>query len=327
MRRGNVNIISFQEFKDCSGIVALATALNYLNLTSLDLSQCCVGCYEFHELVCALQANTTLQSLHLSSNGLNCLEGNMIANAVRMNRSIVSLNISDNRIEDEGMYTFCTMPTLKQLDVSSNYLNVHSAIEIGQVLQHNCVLTTLALGSNRIGDLGAKHLAAALLVNKTITSLYIRDNMIGDNGAKALAFALKRTVTLLQLDISFNSITDIGATFIVDSLCANRTLKTLFAFFNPISDLAIEQFLSLHPDIIIDKHFVAAESIESTRPIPLFVMQNLELERYMIITEQVYYHEWRNDITGKVCVVSIYEYFVSENQKDCLKYYLQKGWG
>ena len=321
--------VSLLDMIDYSGIVALATALNYSSLTSLDLSySCCLGDYGFYKLACAIQTNTTLQSLHLSGNGLNSLEGYMIANAIRMNRSVVSLNISDNEIEDYGMYTICTMlyfnTTLKQLDVSINYLNVHSAIEIGQVLQHNCVLTTLALGSNSIGDLGAKHLAAALLVNKTISSLYVRDNMIGDSGAEAIAFALKRTVTLLKLDISFNNITDNGAISIFHSLCANRTLKTLFAFFNPISFSVIEKFLSLYPDIIVDEHLVPAESIAKGSHIPLFVMQNLELERYIIITEQVYHHEWKNKMTGEVCVFSIYEYFVSENQKNCLKYYLQK---
>lgn len=88
--------------------------------------------------------------------------------------------------------------------------------------------------------------------------------------------------------------------------------------------MVIENFLSLYPDIIVDEHLVPAESIAKSSHIPLFVMQNLELERYIIITEQVYHHEWKNKMTGEVCVFSIYEYFVSENQKNCLKYYLQK---
>ena len=323
------------DWYDCSGVVALATALNYSTLTSLDLSyNDNIGHYELHKLACAIGANTTLQSMHLSGNNLNPFDGNIISNAIRINKSLVLLNISDNEINNYGMYTFCTMlyfnTTIKQLDVSSNDLNVYSAIEIGQVLQHNCVLTTLALGSNSIGDLGSQHLAAALQVNKTITSLYIRDNKIGDVGAKAIAIALKNTVTLLRLDISFNKITDNGASFVFDSLCTNSTLKTLFAFFNPISDLIIEQ---LHPDVIVDKFFVPAQSVSDNRfcleecDIPLFSIESVEHERHIIISQQKYYHEWMNDVTGEICVEDIYKLLIPKNQKDCLKYYLQKKFG
>ena len=334
------NKVQEMNFWDCSGIVALAAALNYSALTSFDLSYngfITHNCYGFHKLACAIEANTTLQSMHLSGNNLNSIEGIMIANAMRINKSLILLNISDNQISDCGMYTFCTMlyfnTTIRQLDVSSNELNVYSAIEIGQVLQHNCVLTTLALGSNGIGDLGSQYLAAALLVNKTITSLYIRDNMIGDVGAEAIANALKNSVTLLQLDISFNKITDTGAIFIFNSLCTNRTLKTLFAFFNPISDLMIEEFLALYLDVLVDKFFVPTQSVSNNRSslrecdIPFFNIQNVEHEMCIIISQQTYYHEWRNNVTGEICVESIYKYLIPKSQKDCLKYYLQKKFG
>ena len=335
----NINILREIKYWDCSGVVALAAALNYSALQSLDLSYnyfIFLYHYGVHKLACAIEANTTLQSMHLSGNNLNSIKGIMIANALRINNSLILLNISDNEISDLGMYTFCTMlyfnTTLKQLDVSSNDLKLYSAIEIGQVLQQNCVLTTLALGSNNIGDLGSQHLAAALHVNKTITSLYIRDNMIGDVGAKAIAFALKNNVTLLQLDISFNQITDNGAGFIFYALCINRTLKTLFAFFNPISDLVIEKCLALHPDVIVDKFFVPAQSKKNRHSlrecsIPLFNIQSVEHGRSTIISQQEYYHAWRNNVTGRICVENIYKYLIPQNQKDCLKYYTGKNWG
>ena len=334
----NTNKLKEINFWDCSGVVALAVALNYSPLQSLDLSynHISLNHHGLHKLACAIEANTTLQSMHLSGNNFNSIEGIMIANALRINNSLILLSISDNEISDFGMYTFCTMlyfnTTIKQLDVSSNDLNLYSAIEIGQVLRQNCVLTTLALGSNNIGDLGSQHLAAALQVNKTITSLYIRDNMIGDVGAEAIAIALKKNVTLVQLDISFNQITDNGAGFIFYALCMNRTLKTLFAFFNPISDLVIEEFLALHPDVIVNKFFVLGQSASDDRhclqecDIPFSNIQSVGHDRSIIIS-QGYYHKWRNEVTGEICVEEIYEYLIPQNQKDCLKYYIQKKFG
>ena len=314
--------IQVVEKRDCSGVVALAAALNYSSLTVIDLSGNMLNHYGLHQLACAIEANTTLQLIHLSTNGLDPLEGNMIANAVRINKSIVSLNISDNKINDLGMYTFCTMlyfnTTLKQLDVSNNNLNVNSAFEIGQVLQHNYVLTTLALGSNYIGDLGSQHLAAALQVNQTITSLYVRDNMIGDVGAKAIAIALKRNVTLLHLDISFNNITDNGAIAVFDSLCINSKLKTLFALLNPISSSVIERFLNLNPDVVVDRYFLHRNDID----VPLLGIQVVEHERYIIISQPMCCLEWRNN---EICTLqNIYESLIPKYQQGCLKYFLEK---
>ena len=316
------SIMQEEEMPDCSGVVALAAALNYSSLAVIDLSGNMLNHYGLHHLAHAIEANTTLQLIHLSTNGLNPLEGTMIANAVRINKSIVSLNISDNEINDLGMYTFCTMlyfnTTLKQLDVSSNNLNVNSAIEIGQVLQHNYVLTTLALGSNYIGDLGSQHLAAALQVNQTITSLYVRDNMIGDVGAKAIAIALKRNVTLLQLDISFNNITDNGAIAVFDSLCTNSKLKTLFALLNPISSSVIERFLNLNPDVIVDQFCLHRNDID----VPLLGVQVVEHERYIIASQQTCCLEWRNNEI--YMLQNIYESLIPKYQQGCLKYFLEK---
>ncbi len=52
------------------------------------------------------------------------------------------------------------------------------------------------LGSNKIGDEGAKDLAEALKVNTSLEMIDLGSNKIGDEGAKDLAEALKVNTSL-----------------------------------------------------------------------------------------------------------------------------------
>ncbi|CAF1077600.1 unnamed protein product [Adineta steineri] len=88
-------------------------------------------------------------------------------------------------------------------------------------LRLNVTLTTLNLGSNQIGAIGAKHVTDRLRDTTTLTELDLNQNQIGDVGAQYLADALKNNTTLSELDLENNKIEDVGAQYIVDGLQNN----------------------------------------------------------------------------------------------------------
>ncbi|KAF9300443.1 hypothetical protein BGZ91_009807, partial [Linnemannia elongata] len=97
---------------------------------------------------------------------------------------------------------------------SSAYESLSSTSERYKVISNimaNSTLTTLCLGSNKIGSNGAKALAEALKTNSTLTNLNLQSNSIGDNGAQALSEALKTNSALTTLNLRGNSIEDNGA--------------------------------------------------------------------------------------------------------------------
>lgn len=68
----------------------------------------------------------------------------------------------------------------------------------------------LCLGSNSIGDAGARELALALGSGCTLRRLSLRHNKITDEGAEALAMALASNSELEELDIWGNFLTHVG---------------------------------------------------------------------------------------------------------------------
>ena len=80
-----------------------------------------------------------------------------------------------------------------------------------------CVLTSLDLSDNIVGDEGAQALAAALCTAARLTRLDLACNLVGDAGATALAAALG---TLTSLDLRNNPrVTAAGKAALAAALC------------------------------------------------------------------------------------------------------------
>lgn len=317
---------SFQEVTSCVQCVTLADALQCNpTITSLDVSDIMLAGFgmSYLDLLQSLLKNRKLQSLHLSG---NFKISDIVASFIQCNTSLVSLNISDNAMYDSGMHAICMrgllyVTTLKYFDISENFLNINSAEMIASILHRNTSLTCLALGSNQIGYVGCRYLATALLVNKTLTSLYIRHNMIGDSGAKELAGMLRRNTTLAHLDLSFNDIGDEGIMALLDSAMYNNdALKWLLVMFNSINDV---NCIVPHPSFSDDAMCYAFCTNFSA--IPVYSAQLLE--KRILVTEKLYYDEWKQDGLGQICLQEVYDSLIPEDQKDCLKYYIQKKFG
>lgn len=97
-------------------------------------------------------------------------------------------------------------------------------------------MTTLRLGGNSIGDIGAATLAEAMQSNSTICALHLDNNQIGDSGAAALANALHANNTLTALILSNNPSLGVAAfSALGDALRVNQSLRRLDLDYNPLA--------------------------------------------------------------------------------------------
>ena len=124
--------------------------------------------------------------------------------------------------------------TLTTLNLGSNKIGTEGAKALAKALETNKTLTTLNLWGNEIGPEGAKALAKALETNKILTTLNLGSNKIGDDGVKALVKALETNKTLTTLNLGSNKIGDDGVKALVKALETNKTLTTLNLWGNEI---------------------------------------------------------------------------------------------
>ena len=126
-----------------------------------------------------------------------------------------------------------TTLSLEHSDINDEALRL-----LAEALQQGAapLLTTLALGENRIGAEGATALARALIAVPLLTALDLHSNTIGDAGAAALAGALTSVSQLTTLDLRFNHIYADGAVALARNLSSVPQLTTLYLRNNYIGD-------------------------------------------------------------------------------------------
>lgn len=90
--------------------------------------------------------------------------------------------------------------------MKSNDIPASSAQILVGLFQQECVVETLDLRSNKLGNAGVSTLATALSRNRRILKLVLFDNGISRDGAIALFMALRSNNTLNSLDLSQNEI-------------------------------------------------------------------------------------------------------------------------
>src|SRR5438045_24630 len=95
-------------------------------------------------------------------------------------------------------------PALISLTLNGKEYDAADGKALAEVLKINCMLQSLDLFWNHLGDEGVKALAEALKFNRALQSLNLNENRFGDEGAKALAEALKVNSTLQELNLGVN---------------------------------------------------------------------------------------------------------------------------
>lgn len=130
--------------------------------------------------------------------------------------------------------------TLTSVYLGKNYLGTIGAIAFADVLRKNRTLTSISLEEAEIPDTGAVALAKALKENQSLTSLSLRCNFISAAGAKALAEVLTENHTLISLTLWDNPIGAAGAESLAEALKINHTLTNLDLWDTQIGDAGAE---------------------------------------------------------------------------------------
>jgi len=85
-------------------------------------------------------------------------------------------------------------------------------------------LTSVDLGYNQIGAVGASAIAEAIKQSQSLTTVTLSGNSIGGEGASAIAEAIKQSKSLTTVNLSGNSIGVVGAAAIAEAIKQSKSL-------------------------------------------------------------------------------------------------------
>lgn len=171
------------------------------NLTSINLNNCSIdrnGCKILFNSIS--QTNSSLVYLNLGKNILNIKS---IVSCLELNTSLVYLNLSDtmkfnsNFIVSKIAKALEKNKTLRELDLSMNYITTNGAKSIGRMLLVNRTLTDIHLNNNRIDSI--KWLDT-LKINRTLNTLNIKDNCISVDKLLLLASSLRDSNCAIEIN-------------------------------------------------------------------------------------------------------------------------------
>ncbi|XP_072910014.1 NACHT, LRR and PYD domains-containing protein 3-like isoform X2 [Hemitrygon akajei] len=154
-----------------------------------------------------------IKELQLGANDLtaSCIED--LASALSENRSLLVLELSNNKLGNSGMKHLSVALKnpgckIQKLSLKANGLTDACVEDLSSALSINQSLTTLSLGSNKLGDTGVQQLprlddnnlsacctedlASTLSTYQSLRALNLSNNNLGDSGMKRLSGALTK---------------------------------------------------------------------------------------------------------------------------------------
>ncbi|SOD89679.1 gala protein [Streptomyces sp. Ag109_G2-15] len=102
--------------------------------------------------------------------------------------------------------------------LGTNAIGNEGARAVADALVNGHGLHTLYLGCNRIGPAGVTALADALAADGAVRALWLKRNPVGDEGVRVLAAMLRRNTTLRTLDLVNTGLTTDGLRALFDAL-------------------------------------------------------------------------------------------------------------
>ncbi|WP_326790277.1 gala protein [Streptomyces sp. NBC_00151] len=109
-------------------------------------------------------------------------------------------------------------PHAAHILLGTNAIGDEGARTVADALADGHGLHTLYLGCNRIGPDGVTALTDALTTDTTVHALWLKRNPVGDHGARALAAMLRRNTTLRTLDLVNTGLTTDGLRALCETL-------------------------------------------------------------------------------------------------------------
>ena len=207
------NLLHREAGKAIASVLAANTVLLELNLSSnynngLRAENDASGFAE--ELAVGIRTNGALTSLDMSNNGINqdingeeaAAPGKALADALAVNTVLKELNLSSNYLQASFAEAFAvglgTNGALTSLNISNNSINYKIEREeaaapgkaLADALAVNTVLKELDLSRNSLKAPFAKELAVGLGANGVLTSLCLHGNNLGEEATKCVEDAL-----------------------------------------------------------------------------------------------------------------------------------------
>ena len=171
------------------------------------------------------ESNDVLEVLNMDN---PCFNSVMQETAIHMgkmisiNQGLQKLSLRGFRLRCDGIYT----------------LSLH--------LLENKRLKVLELSCNQIGPDGAQSLATYIKASDCVLeSLFLKANKLGDLGAKAMAQAIAENRSLIHIDMTNNNIHDLGLCRVSEALSVNTTLLSFKLFNNHFGQASLRLFHAL----------------------------------------------------------------------------------
>eukprot|EP00928_Gymnodinium_smaydae_P007539 TRINITY_DN12700_c0_g1_i2.p1 TRINITY_DN12700_c0_g1~~TRINITY_DN12700_c0_g1_i2.p1 ORF type:complete len:1022 (-),score=183.04 TRINITY_DN12700_c0_g1_i2:479-3544(-) len=170
------------------------------------------------------------------------LEGRLATNALRRAGPSDAVRVAGDRgLGDEGVKEVASwlaegaMPVA--LGLQHNAIGGSGALALATALQTVASLRELLLYSNKLGASGAVAITRAL--PPQLTALDIGSNCIGDAGARGVANALGTHPSLRELHLDYNDIGDDGGRALVHFVGNCRTVERLWLHGNSLSEVVL----------------------------------------------------------------------------------------
>ncbi|OPJ68234.1 NLR family member X1 [Patagioenas fasciata monilis] len=165
-------------------------------------------------------------------------------------RSLRTVNLSSVKMTPLNLrILFPVLLRCKALYLQLNSLGSDACKEIRDLLLHDkCVVSSLRLANNPVGEQGAQYLAEALAGNRSLTRLSLLHTVLGDRGAEVIAQHLAKNQHLQELNLGYNSLTDTAALHVVEVAKKHATLDKVHLYFNDISEDGKRALHSLRMD-------------------------------------------------------------------------------
>ncbi|MEU7417323.1 leucine-rich repeat domain-containing protein [Streptomyces antibioticus] len=146
--------------------------------------------------------------------------------------------------------------------LGTNTIGDDGARAVADALTDGHGLHTLYLGCNRIGPDGVTVLADALTGDDTVRALWLKRNPAGDAAARALAAALRRNTALRTLDLVNTGLTSDGLAALLDALTARpRPVERLFVGGNGLTADAAPLLAALIRDAGVRELYLPANHL------------------------------------------------------------------
>lgn len=134
---------------------------------------------------------------------------------------------ADRPVETDEAFPLGTLRTDGRVDLCKQGLGPGGAARLLPAAAASAHATHLLLGTNAIGDEGARTLAGTLTGGHGLHTLYLGCNRIGPDGVSALAAALAEDTTVRALWLKRNPLLEDGTRTLAALLRRNTALRTL----------------------------------------------------------------------------------------------------